>query len=173
MMAVGAGIQFLLAVLLAPRHGLISKLWHRGALALRIASEDIVALLYRFEEKGAADDTTGVPWRLCRRIVGGSVSSWLALPRLVWLGQLRATKRGRLSLTSSGRQAAQSLVRSHRLWEAFLGEHFQLPLDHLHESAERVEHFIGPALQERLASDLHQPERDPHGKEIPQVEEST
>ncbi|HXT58564.1 MAG TPA: iron dependent repressor, metal binding and dimerization domain protein, partial [Pirellulales bacterium] len=63
--------------------------------------------------------------------------------------------------------AAQSLVRSHRLWEAYLGEHFDLPLDHLHEPAERVEHFIGPQLQERLASELARPGVDPHGKEIP------
>ncbi|HEV3006966.1 MAG TPA: metal ABC transporter permease, partial [Pirellulales bacterium] len=42
MTAVGAGLQFLLAVLFAPRHGLVSKLWHRFTLALRIVSEDLV-----------------------------------------------------------------------------------------------------------------------------------
>jgi Mn-dependent DtxR family transcriptional regulator len=70
-------------------------------------------------------------------------------------------------LTSSGRRLAQSLVRSHRLWEAFLTEHFQLPLDHLHAPAERVEHFIGPQLQETLSADLRTPAVDPHGREIP------
>ena len=171
MMAVGAGLQFLLAVFLAPRHGLVSKLWHRLALAMRIVSEDLVAVLYRFEETTGETQTAGVPWDLCRRIAGGGLTAWLAAPRLWWRGEVRPVPGGRLRLTPRGRQSAQSLVRSHRLWEAFLGEHFQLPLDHLHESAERVEHFIGPKLQERLATDLHQPGRDPHGKEIPVVKD--
>jgi len=171
MMAVGAGLQFLLAVLLAPRHGLVSKLWHRLTLSLRIVSEDLVAVLYRFEETTGETQTAGVPWNLCRRIAGGGLTAWLAAPLLWWRGEVRPVSGGRLRLTPRGRQSAQSLVRSHRLWEAFLGEHFQLPLDHLHESAERVEHFIGPKLQQRLASDLHQPGRDPHGKEIPVAKE--
>ncbi|MGH7135445.1 MAG: iron dependent repressor, metal binding and dimerization domain protein [Pirellulales bacterium] len=53
------------------------------------------------------------------------------------------------------------------MWEAFLGENFELPLDHLHEPAERLEHYLGPALVEQLASELHEPGRDPHGKAIP------
>jgi manganese/zinc/iron transport system permease protein len=171
MMAVGAGLQFLLAVLFAPRHGLVSKLWHRLTLALRIVSEDLVAVLYRFEETTGEMQTAGVPWNLCRRIAGGGLTAWLAAPRLLWRGEVRPVSGGRLRLTPHGRLSAQSLVRSHRLWEAFLGEHFQLPLDHLHESAQRVEHFIGPKLQERLATDLHQPGRDPHGKVIPVVKD--
>ncbi|HUY35300.1 MAG TPA: metal ABC transporter permease [Pirellulales bacterium] len=171
MMAVGAGSQLLLAVFLAPRHGLLSKLWHRFMLALRIVSEDLLAVLYRFEEATSETRTAGVPWNLCRRVAGGGLAAWLAAPLLWWRGELRVAA-GRLWLTQQGRRNAQSLVRSHRLWEVFLGEYFQLPLDHLHESAERIEHFIGPKLQERLASDLHQPGRDPHGKEIPVVKDA-
>jgi Mn-dependent DtxR family transcriptional regulator len=59
------------------------------------------------------------------------------------------------------------LVRGHRLWESYLGEHFALPLDHLHEPAERLEHFLGPQLQEQLAEELAEPGRDPHGRAIP------
>ena len=51
----------------------------------------------------------------------------------------------------AGRAAAESLVRTHRLWEAYLVENFQLPLDHLHVPAEKIEHFIGPELQQQLA----------------------
>jgi ABC-type Mn2+/Zn2+ transport system permease subunit len=172
MMAVAAGAQFLLAVFLAPRHGLVSKGWHRFRLALRIVSEDVVAVLYRFEEVAGERKAAGVPWSLCRRIAGGGLTAWFAAPRLLWRGEIRSAPGRRLRLTPEGRRIAQSLVRSHRLWEAFLGENFQLPLDHLHESAERIEHFIGPKLQERLASDLHQPDLDPHGKEIPVMKES-
>jgi manganese/zinc/iron transport system permease protein len=72
-----------------------------------------------------------------------------------------------LELTAQGRQWAEGIVRSHRLWEAFLGQHFDLPLDHLHDPAERMEHFIGPDLQQTLAEELQKPEVDPHGRVIP------
>lgn len=74
---------------------------------------------------------------------------------------------GTVRLSDTGRRLAQSVVRSHRLWEAFLVEHFQLPLDHLHEPAERIEHFIGPQLQAELAANLAKPTLDPHGRSIP------
>ena len=72
-----------------------------------------------------------------------------------------------MQLTEAGRRAAQSIVRSHRLWEAYLDENFELPLDHLHDAAERAEHFIGPELQEQLAAEVRASDRDPHGKAIP------
>jgi Mn-dependent DtxR family transcriptional regulator len=65
-----------------------------------------------------------------------------------------------------GRREGESIVRAHRLWEAFLDKNFELPLDHLHAPASRVEHFIGPELQTELAAQLPQPV-DPHGKQIP------
>ena len=47
------------------------------------------------------------------------------------------------------------------------GQHFQLPLDHLHEPASRVEHYLGAGLQEQLDADLDRPGLDPHGRTIP------
>jgi Mn-dependent DtxR family transcriptional regulator len=46
-------------------------------------------------------------------------------------------------------------------------QNFQLPLDHLHEPAERIEHFIGPELQQQLAESLPKTAVDPHGRDIP------
>lgn len=70
-------------------------------------------------------------------------------------------------LTAEGIARASVLVRSHRLWESYLAKHFAIPLDHLHMSAERWEHFITPQLREELSQDLTAPDVDPHGKEIP------
>jgi Mn-dependent DtxR family transcriptional regulator len=53
------------------------------------------------------------------------------------------------------------------LWEAYLVEYLGLPLDHVHAPAERMEHYIGPNLQEKIAQHLPQEETDPHGREIP------
>ena len=189
MMAVALGLQFALAVCFAPRQGLLSRAWHRLKLSQRIVSDDIIAILFRAEEVPpettaerpipAADiraqanltpaTTPGVSWEMCARAVGGGWIASRALRRLRRHGDVERAADGTVRLTARGRQAAQSLVRSHRLWEAYLGEHFDLPLDHLHEPAERVEHYIGPKLQERLASELARSDLDPHGKEIPPV----
>lgn len=171
MMAVVLGLEFALAALLAPRHGLVSRAWRRLNLSLRIVSEDVIAALYRAEESSAASGSpaqeVGIERGACARLAGGGLTGRLALRKLLLRGDVVEGQHRLLRLTEQGRHAAQSLVRSHRLWEAYLGEHFDLPLDHLHEPAERVEHYIGPKLQERLASELARPGVDPHGKEIP------
>ena len=91
----------------------------------------------------------------------------MARGRLLRNGEVRLAGDGALALTDHGRQTAESLVRSHRLWEAYLVQNFQLPLDHLHEPAERIEHFIGPELQQQLAESLPKTSIDPHGRDIP------
>jgi ABC-type Mn2+/Zn2+ transport system permease subunit len=170
MMAVAAGAQFTLAVLFAPRHGLLAKLLGNFALAVRIVGEDVIGMLYRASEAGSAaaqDATVGL--KQCARTVGGGMTAWLAIADQWRRGDLALVGGRRVELTQAGRQRAGSLVRAHRLWEAYLGEHFQLPLDHLHAPAERIEHFIGPHLQDRLAAELHLPATDPHGRNIPEA----
>jgi manganese/zinc/iron transport system permease protein len=167
MMAMVAGAEFSLALFLSPRHGLASRAFHRLALALRIVTEDVIAMLYRAYEADESAAAAGVSMRRCLVAGGGGWLARLALPLLWWRGEVRRMPERRVRLTAAGRARAESLVRSHRLWEAYLGENFHLPLDHLHEPAERLEHFIGPALQEQLAIELAQPGRDPHGKTIP------
>jgi manganese/zinc/iron transport system permease protein len=90
----------------------------------------------------------------------------MALEHLVGHGEVRLEGQ-QLQLTAAGTQRAESVVRAHRLWEAYLGEHTELPLDHLHAGAERMEHFITPGLQAALAADLRNPDVDPHGRAIP------
>lgn len=174
MMAAVLGVEFALAACFAPRHGLVSRTWRRLSLSVRIVAEDIIAIVYRAEERQRGPATgevspqaLGVAWSVCSQAGGGGWIARLAFWRLQRNGFIVRTGDELVHLTDAGRRAAQSLVRSHRLWEAYLGEHFDLPLDHLHEPAERVEHYIGPKLQERLASELARPGIDPHGKEIP------
>jgi Mn-dependent DtxR family transcriptional regulator len=83
------------------------------------------------------------------------------------MGLVRYDRAGDLQLTESGRAAARSLVRAHRLWESYLDTHFDLPRDHLHDAAERMEHFLGTELQQELAAELADRAIDPHGKAIP------
>jgi len=168
MMAVVAGGLFSLAVIFAPRHGVLTRGLMTLRLALQIVREDILAMLYRAEEQQrSGEPARPVTSRDCVRFGGGGVVAWIAYALLRRRGLVRRDRNGAVSLTERGLEGARSLVRSHRLWESYLEKHFELPLDHLHEPASRIEHFIGPRLQAELENELQLPEVDPHGKSIP------
>lgn len=165
MISVAAGAIFTLTLFFAPQHGVLMRWLRHGQLSLRITSENLLGLLYRIEESGAWTHSGDARW--LRNAIG--VGPWIG--RLALLGLRR---RGQVEyrdqvwqLTPGGRAAAAALVRSHRLWESYLGEHIQAPVDHLHAPAERLEHITDAGLQARLAESVGQPERDPHGAPIP------
>ncbi len=162
MIATVAGGQFVLVLLLAPRHGILARFWRHWRLALRIAGEEILGSLYRTEEAGQ------LPTRITLKehVLPGWLVK-LAFARLRRHGWIESIGVELWQLTATGRKQGESIVRAHRLWEAFLGQNFELPLDHLHAPAARMEHFIGPQLQTELAAQLQEPNVDPHGKQIP------
>lgn len=164
-MGVVAGLFFLTAMLLGPRHGIISKLLHRAALSVRIVREDVLGLLFRLEEAGGRATFAALP-RLLGGVGVGRLISGVALWSLRQAGLVE--RRGAdLVLTPAGSTAARELVRSHRLWEAFLEKHLALRADHVHGSAERLEHITGTDLQARLAASVGDARMDPHGSPIP------
>ncbi|MFM8292752.1 MAG: metal-dependent transcriptional regulator, partial [Planctomycetia bacterium] len=116
------------------------------------------------------EDVFAGPWRGERTGVGSPGPATLR-GRLAGLGLwasgdvVRAADGWRL--TARGRRAAEMVVRSHRLWEAWLGRHAELPVDHLHPHAEWVEHHLGTAVRQRLEANLGMGAADPHGSEIP------
>lgn len=74
------------------------------------------------------------------------------------------------SLTESGRRAATSIIRKHRLWEVFLVEKLGFKWDEVHDIAEELEHINSVELIKRLDEFLGFPKNDPHGDPIPDQE---
>lgn len=167
MMAVVAGFLFLLAALLSPRHGVVSKLVRRWALALQIVREDALGLLYRLEEREAGIRADLVPDLLRKARVSGSVLSRIALLGLQRGGQIGRAEGG-YRLTPAGREHARRLIRSHRLWESYLEKHLPIPADHVHFGAHQLEHVTDARMEKRLAEQTDRPEHDPHGRPIPE-----
>ena len=64
---------------------------------------------------------------------------------------------------------AISIVRKHRLWEAFLLDKLGYGWDEVHDIAEQLEHVYHPDLADRLDKFLGFPKYDPHGDPIPQA----
>ncbi|MEX2113869.1 MAG: metal ABC transporter permease [Pirellulales bacterium] len=165
MMAVAAGLLFAMTVFLAPRYGVLMKLVRRGRLSLSILAEDVLALFFRDEERhpqGVVRDSAAVR----QMLLSGGLSTRAALLVLRRRGDLTLGSHG-YSLTDQGRRRAQALVRSHRLWEQYLVESGGLEGSHLHENAERLEHFTDDQLRQRLAAETTGTTVDPHGTPIP------
>lgn len=166
MMAVVAGGCFIAAMLGSPTHGLIAKSIRRGLIQLQIVREDILALLYRMEELRLEKATDVIPKFLDETMGTSSLYYRLAVRTLVRTGKIEHNGND-VQLTDIGRDIARNVLRSHRLWEAYLSKHLNLPQDHLHSPAERLEHITDADMQRALADSTDKPTRDPQGRVIP------
>jgi manganese/zinc/iron transport system permease protein len=163
LIAVVGGLIFVATVFIAPRSGVVTQGLDRIRILTQIAADDLLGNLFRKEESVR----TSEPWTP----VGGSPAwqEWLAGFVLKRRGLVAAGDGGALLLTDRGRAMAQSLVRSHRLWESYLDRNFQLSNEQLHRAADRVEHYIGSEIREAIASELPDSHHDPHGRQIPET----
>jgi manganese/zinc/iron transport system permease protein len=171
MMATAAGGLFVIVLVAAPRHGLLGRAAHRLGLRLRIVTEDALGLLYRTEEQAGPDTAVDLPALLGRVLDVGPIVSRLSLERLARTGRVHR-EHGRYTLTPMGRREAANLLRTHRLWETYLHENVAVAADHVHGTAERVEHVTDARLRAELARATRSPELDPHGKPVPPEHDS-
>ena len=160
--AVAGGLIFLTAVFVAPRTGIVTQILDRLRVLTQIAADDLLGNLYRREES----IRTSVPWTPV-----GVTHGWQDRLAGWWLKRrgFVAVGDGGLVLTPRGRETAQSLVRSHRLWESYLDQNYSLTNEQLHRAADRVEHYIGSEMRDAIASELPDAHRDPHGRQIPEA----
>jgi hypothetical protein len=158
--AVVGGLVFGGAMLVAPRSGVVTRVLDRARVLLKIAADDLLGNLYRREES----QRTGAAWTPV-----GPASKWREAAAAWWLKRrgLVMSRSGEWTLTDRGLEAAQSLVRSHRLWESYLDQNYAISPGQLHLAADRVEHYIGPEIREAIAAELPNPQHDPHGRDIP------
>ena len=163
MMTVAAGGMYALAVLASPKYGVVSNLVRNLRMSLLVLRDDVLAMLYRLEELQSSERLSA---QEVTTAVGGNWLATVAVKQLQRAERIEAAG-DRLQLTDSGREAARQLVRSHRLWEAYLVEYLGMPLDHVHEPANRVEHYLDAGIQQQIAEELHSASQDPHGREIP------
>jgi manganese/zinc/iron transport system permease protein len=70
-------------------------------------------------------------------------------------------------LSEKGEVEAARIVRFHRLWELYLTKRLNFKEDHIHGTAETIEHLITPEIEKELLKELKFPTADPHNKNIP------
>jgi len=164
MMAVSAGALLLLAAAFGPQHGVVVKLVRHRLLSLRILADDVIALLFRIEERGAITKSNSE--NLQHILLANRFSLKLVLNWLLWRNEIEQTDDA-YALAERGQTRAHQLVRSHRLWEQYLVTHAGIQTDRIHDKAEQFEHFTDKDLRKELDVATNAPEHDPHGSKIP------
>ena len=166
MSSVACGL-FTLAFLFAPEQGLIAAAWRRLRLRLRMNQENIIRCLLKLSER---EPRRAVESDRVREVLQTTPLQFRAavnaLFRRGWV-ESAPESRTALQLTPRGLAQAERLERAHRLWETFLVEKVGLASDHVHPSAEDVEHLLSEQLVERVDDALGHPVTDPHGAPIP------
>jgi DtxR family Mn-dependent transcriptional regulator len=89
------------------------------------------------------------------------------LKKLSALGLLEHERYRGVRLTRAGAKAAIEVIRHHRLLEQYLAESLGMPLDEVHDEADRLEHALSEELEARIDESLGFPTHDPHGDPIP------
>lgn len=74
-----------------------------------------------------------------------------------------------IKLTDKGKKEALSIIRKHRLTEAFLVQIMGLGWEEVHEIAEQLEHIESERFFDRIDEMLGKPKVDPHGEPIPDI----
>ena len=105
--------------------------------------------------------------RLAERFQVSAPTVTEMLKRLVRDGYVEMNTKRHVSLTEAGNQAAEAVLRRHRLTERFLVDMLGMQWHEVHEEACRLEHFISGAVESRVIASLNNPMTCPHGNPIP------
>ncbi len=90
-----------------------------------------------------------------------------AVRRLVREGYVVVNDQRAIGFTPKGREAAERIVRRHRLSERLLTDLLGVTWYDVHEEATRLEYAISPRVEAKLAALLGEPVTCPHGNPIP------
>lgn len=131
---------------------------------------DCLKYAYKLHERGERVTTSAMRERLEALEPDGQLSDATVTQLFKWLaerGYVRHTPYRGVELTELGTSTALELVRHHRLLELYLVRTLGYGWDEVDAEAERLEHVISEAFEDRVDALLGHPTEDPHGDPIP------
>lgn len=131
--------------------------------ALTATVEEYLETIYNM----AAEQEVVIGARLAEKFHVAPPTVTEMLKRLVRDGYIEMDQKRLVSLTDAGYQAAEAVLRRHRLTERFLVDMLGMQWHEVHEEACRLEHFISGAVEARVLTSLDFPTTCPHGNPIP------
>ena len=132
-------------------------------MELTDAIQDYIKEIYKLESSGRRVTTSALAQQL--DVSAPSVTSMLK--KLASLGLVEHERYRGARLTAHGERVALEVIRHHRLLEQYLSQTLGLPIDALHDEADRLEHALSEDLEARIDRSLGYPTHDPHGDPIP------
>jgi DtxR family Mn-dependent transcriptional regulator len=130
---------------------------------LSAAIQDYLKEIYKLEAEGKRPTTTALARRL--GVAPSSVTSMLK--KLAALGLAEHSPYRGVVLSDDGTKIALEVIRHHRLLEQYLAETLGVPIEAVHDEADRLEHVLSEELEARIDEQLGYPTHDPHGDPIP------
>lgn len=153
----------LITLLFAPKKGWVSIRNRNKTNTRQILEENILKTFFQLKEEGMEQIT--VRQFLEKRAIDTSVLE-KTIKQMIKKKMLQEDGLY-YSLTVNGSIEAARIVRSHRLWELYLTKRMNFKDDHIHGTAETIEHLITPEIEKELLKELDFPTSDPHNKDIP------
>jgi manganese/zinc/iron transport system permease protein len=141
-----AGVFFLFSLFAGTRRGLLRRLIRSMALRRRVHRQHVLRDLHEAMNDGEYvafhELQSRRRWRT-RRLKR-------ALRRAMGRGETEHDGNDGWTLTQVGRQAAEHVVRNHRLWEMFLIHYADIAPSHVDRDADMVEHVLDAELVAEL-----------------------
>lgn len=158
-------VAILLIAIIIPRYGILALYKDWRSAKEREQVEDALKHLLDREQSGrhaspeSLAGTLNLPRGKVTRLISDMESQ-----------RLLETQGSHLHLTAEGERWAMHVVRAHRLWERYLVDEARMPLNKIHDEAQKREHSLTEAQLNELDAALGHPTLDPHGDPIPSRE---
>lgn len=153
----------IISIFFAPKSGYIDRYKQKRRNQLKIQRENLLKSMFQLSEIGKKQFSIS---DLLQKRDFPTHSLEKRLNKLK-KSELVQEENNIYSLTENGETEAKRIVRLHRLWELYLTQKMNFKADHIHGTAETIEHVITPELEAELLKALDFPEQDPHDKNIP------
>ncbi|GAB3661208.1 metal ABC transporter permease [Echinicola sediminis] len=151
------------------KKGILTKWIAKRNYQRKIHTDHILKALYAAREKGQ----NSLPAKsIFESFPGRQFITNYSIKRLIKSDYI-TDNQNNITLTESGLKEAKRIVRLHRLWELYMTEYMNIAPDHVHDSAEKLEHIITPELERQLDKNLNFPEEDPHHSIIPRDQDKS
>jgi manganese/zinc/iron transport system permease protein len=150
---------FTVSMFVGIRRGVLVRMWTQNRLRLRVGRQHILRACYELLEERIRQDPNASS-QLTDHLVTVPdlipLRSWnpRRLERLLNRAErhdlLVRVRDGAYRLTKHGAEAAEQVVRNHRLWEMFLIQHADIAPSHVDRDADDIEHLLGSDIVREL-----------------------
>lgn len=130
--------------------------------AIHVSKENYLKAILEAEAEGHQV----IPATLAHWLEVSAPAVTMALKRLRRDGYVEIAHDGIVRLTETGRETAYRTALRHHLIERMLKEIFGMEWYEIHDEAERLEHAVSPAFEEKLKSRLGEGGACPHGNAV-------